>query len=77
MFAACRADQTADDANFDGRHNGAFRHFLLETLQPGAAPSRGEVIKQVNTKLRARKFAQRAQLEAPAPRKSTAWGTAY
>ncbi len=77
LFAACRADQTAADANFDGRYNGAFTHFLLDALQPGAAPSRAAVIKQVNAKLRARKFTQRAQLEASAPGKSTAWGTAF
>ncbi|TFB69595.1 caspase family protein [Cryobacterium glaciale] len=77
LFAACRADQTAADANFDGRYNGAFTHFLLDALQSGAAPSRAAVIKQVNAKLRARKFAQRAQLEASAPGKSTAWGTAF
>ena len=75
LFAACRADQTAADANFDGRYNGAFTHFLLDALQSGS--SRGEVIKQVNAKLRARKFAQRAQLEASALGKSTAWGTAF
>ena len=77
LFAACRADQTAADANFDGRYNGAFTHFLLDALQSGAASSRGEVIKQVNAKLRDRKFTQRAQLEASAPGKSTAWGTAF
>lgn len=77
LFAACRADQTAADANFDGRYNGAFTHFLLDALQSGAPPSRAEIIKQVNVKLRGRQFAQRAQLEASAPGKSTAWGTAF
>ncbi|TFC25051.1 caspase family protein [Cryobacterium sp. TMT1-3] len=77
LFAACRADQTAADANFDGRYSGAFTHFLLDALQPGVAPSRAAVIKQVNVKLRGRKFAQRAQLEASAPGKATAWGTAF
>ncbi|MDJ0348588.1 caspase family protein [Cryobacterium sp. PH29-G1] len=77
LFAACRADQTAADANFDGRYNGAFTHFVLDALQPGVTLSRAEVIKQVNVKLRARKFNQRAQLEASAPGKSTAWGTAF
>ncbi|MDJ0378196.1 caspase family protein [Cryobacterium sp. PH31-L1] len=75
LFAACRADQTAADASFDGRYNGAFTHFLLDGLQSGS--SRGEVIKQVNAQLRGRKFAQRAQLEASASGKSTAWGTAF
>ena len=77
LFAACWADQTAADANFDGRYNGAFTHFLLDALGSGSASTRGEVIKQVNAKLRARKFAQRAQLEASVPGKSTAWGTAF
>lgn len=77
LFAACRADQTAADANFDGRYNGAFTHFFLDALRTDAPTSRGEVIKQVNAKLRARKFPQRAQLEAPARGKATAWGTAF
>ncbi|WP_104130617.1 caspase family protein [Cryobacterium sp. N21] len=63
------------DVILDTCHSGAFTHFLLDALQSGS--SRGEVIKQVNAKLRARKFAQRAQLEASALGKSTAWGTAF
>jgi hypothetical protein len=77
LFAACRADQSAADANFDGRYNGAFSHFLLDALLTDAAQSRAEVIKQVNAKLRARKFSQRAQLEGSTPGKLTAWGTAF
>ena len=77
LFAACRADQTAADANFDGHYNGAFTHFLLEALSCGTPMTRGDVVKKVNAKLRLRKFAQRAQLEASGPGKSTAWGSAF
>ena len=77
LLAACQADQEATDANFEGRYNGAFTHYLLEALRAGASASRADVVKQVNKKLRARRFEQVAQLEAPAPGKSTAWGTAF
>lgn len=77
LLAACRADQEATDANFDGRYNGAFTHYLLDALSAGAGASRADVVKQVNVKLRARKFHQVAQLEAQASGKTTAWGTAF
>ncbi|TFD23274.1 caspase family protein [Cryobacterium sp. TMS1-13-1] len=77
LLAACQADQEATDANFDGRYNGAFTHFLLEELRSEAGASRADVVKRVNKKLRARKFEQIAQLEAPDLGKTTAWGSAF
>lgn len=77
LLAACQADQEATDANFDGRYNGAFTHFLLEELRSGPGASRADVVKRVNRKLRARDFAQIAQLEATAAGKITAWGTVF
>ncbi|MHA7277004.1 caspase family protein [Arthrobacter sp. HLT1-21] len=76
LFAACRSDQTAADADFSGRYSGAFSYFLLKALRDDPTKSRREVLKRVSADLRGGRFTQRAQLEAPAAAKSLAWGTA-
>ena len=77
LLAACQADQEATDADFDGRYNGAFTHYLLDALRTGAGASREKIIKRINTQLRTHKFQQVAQLEAPPQGKKTAWGSAF
>ncbi|MBG6190859.1 hypothetical protein IWX64_001811 [Arthrobacter sp. CAN_A212] len=77
LFAACRSDQTAADADFSGRYSGAFSYFLLKALRDDPAKSRRDVLKQVSADLRGGKFTQRAQLEAPAAAKGSAWGAAF
>jgi hypothetical protein len=74
LFAACRADQTASDAPFNGRYNGAFTHFLLETLASRPTASRSETHRAVSAALRAARFDQRAQLEGTAAQRDAVWG---
>jgi len=64
LFAACRADQTASDARFEGRFNGAFTYFLIERLRNQGAAPRSTVAKDVRTRLRTQRFSQSPQLES-------------
>lgn len=64
LFAACRADQTASDAHFAGRANGAFTYYLLQAIRSGHADSRRRVLRRVRAWLRADGFPQVPQLDA-------------
>lgn len=64
LLAACRADQTASDAYFDGRYNGAFTHHLLKRLKAEPTATRLETVTAVEASLRAGRFTQSPQLEA-------------
>jgi len=64
LFAACRADQTASDALFGARYNGAFTHYLLEAIGSGRVGSRRSVLRQVRSRLRVDRFPQTPQLDA-------------
>lgn len=75
LFAACRSDQTAADARFGDRYNGAFTYFFLKALTDAQGMSRAGVLKKVLGSLSAGRFPQRAQLEAPAKFRQAAWGT--
>lgn len=77
LFAACRPDQTASDAHFAGRYNGAFTYYLVQALKADPAQSRSRLLSEVSKGLRSGKFAQRAQLEAPAGAKMHAFGQAW
>ena len=77
LFAACRPDQTAADADFSGRSSGAFSHYLLQAVTDDPSASRRVLLKRVSAELRAGKFTQRAQLEAPAAAKGAAWGAGF
>jgi hypothetical protein len=75
LFAACRSDQTAADARFGDRYNGAFTYFFLKALADYEHLSRAEVLKKVRRSLSAERFPQRAQLEGPATSLQAAWGS--
>ena len=75
LFAACRSDQTAADAYFDGRYNGAFTYYLLKTLKEAPEATRAAVLSCVSQELRGGDFQQRAQLEAPPKAKRAPFGT--
>lgn len=65
LLAACRDDQTAADANINGRPCGAFTHNLCETLRAdGARVARRTLIDQVAKALSEGHFNQVPQLEA-------------
>lgn len=77
LFAACRPDQTASDAHFAGRYNGAFTYYLVQALKADPTQSRSRLLSEVSRGLRSGNFAQRAQLEAPAGAKKLAFGQAW
>jgi metacaspase-1 len=77
LFAACRPDQTASDAHFEGRYNGAFTHFLVEALTADQKLPRSGLLTAVSKGLRAGRFTQRAQLEAPTKAKKLAFGSRW
>ncbi|MDP9696666.1 UNVERIFIED_ORG: hypothetical protein J2X79_004249 [Arthrobacter globiformis] len=75
LFAACRSDQTAADARFGDRYNGAFTYFFLQALADHDHLSRADVLKKVRRNLSAERFPQRAQLEGPAKSLEAPWGS--
>jgi hypothetical protein len=64
LFAACADDQTAADALINGRYNGAFTFYLLQTIRAGNTPNRRALLHEVRSRLRTNRFTQRPQLEA-------------
>ena len=77
LFTACRSDQVASDAHFDGRSNGAFTYFFLKALASDSAAPRSALLKSVSGLLRGDSFSQRAQLEATAKAKKVAFGQTW
>lgn len=77
LFTACRSDQVASDAHFDGRSNGAFTYFFLKSLGKDGSLARSALLKSVSDLLRGDSFSQRAQLEAPAAAKKAPFGQTW
>ena len=77
LFSACRSDQVASDAHFDGRSNGAFTYFFLKSLALDPTGPRSALLKSVSDRLRGDSFSQRAQLEATAKAKKVAFGQTW
>ncbi|MCK6211592.1 caspase family protein [Georgenia sp. EYE_87] len=77
LLAACRSDETASDALFDGRYSGACTHFLVEALRADPEASRGEVLRRVRERLAADRFYQQPQLDAPEAALAVPWGRPY
>jgi hypothetical protein len=65
LYAACRPDQTASDATFDGRSNGAFTYLFLKALAEDSSRSRREIQSAVVKGLKTGDFEQRSTLEGP------------
>lgn len=76
LFAACRADQTASDARFEGRSNGAFTYFLIKQLRHAHKAPRATVAKDVRAQLRSQRFSQSPQLESRATARAKPVGQA-
>ena len=75
LFAACRPDQTASDAQFDGgRPNGAFTYLFLKALKERPTSTRTDLHKAVTAGLKAEEFTQRSTLEGPLKAKKTSFG---
>ena len=74
LYAACRPDQTAADARFDGRSNGAFTYLLLKALAQDSAQTRSQLQSTITKGLKSEDFEQRSTLEGPAKAKKVAFG---
>jgi len=64
LFAACRPDQTASDATFDTRPNGAFTHLLLQAMRASPGVTRAKLLTQLRRAMKAGRYEQVPQLEA-------------
>jgi len=74
LFAACRPEQTASDAQFGGRPNGAFTYLFLKALADNPTSTRSDLHKAVTAGLRSEDFQQRSTLEGPLKAKKAAFG---
>jgi hypothetical protein len=77
LFAACRPDQTASDATFDSRPNGAFTYLFLKALAEDGSRSRSQLASAVTKGLKSGDFDQRSTLEAPAKAKKVPFGQSF
>lgn len=74
LFAACRPDQTAADATFGQRPNGAFTHSLLGALADKPDSTRRELHAAVTARLKKEDFDQRSTLEGPVAARKVGFG---
>jgi hypothetical protein len=77
LFAACRPDQTASDATFSNRPNGAFTYLFLQALAEDGNRTRSQLASAVTRGLKSGDFEQRSTLEAPAKAKKVPFGQAF
>ncbi|GAA2744701.1 caspase family protein [Terrabacter aerolatus] len=74
LFAACKSGQTASDATFGGRSNGAFTYLFLKALKEQPAATRSDLLRAVTAGLKGGNFSQRSTLEGPVKSKSVPFG---
>jgi hypothetical protein len=74
LYAACRPEQTASDASFDNRANGAFTYLFLRSLEKDPTQARRKLQSTVLSGLKSGDFEQRSTLEGPAKAKKVAFG---
>ncbi|EWT00530.1 peptidase C14 caspase catalytic subunit p20 [Intrasporangium oryzae NRRL B-24470] len=74
LFAACKPDQTASDATFDKRPNGAFTYLFLKALADNPTATRVDLLKAVTASLKQGGFAQRSTLEGPPKARQVSFG---
>jgi len=74
LFAACKPDQTASDATFDGRSNGAFTYLFLKAMKAYPTATRTELLRTVTAGLKDGDFSQRSTLEGPVKSKKVGFG---
>lgn len=77
LFAACKPAQTAADATFGGRSNGAFTYLFLKSLKDQPEGTRAKLLTAVTAGLKAENFDQRATLEGPGAAKRTGFGATW
>ncbi len=74
LYAACRPEQTAADADFDNRANGAFTHLFLKALAADPKQTRRQLQSAVLKGLKSGDFEQRSTLEGPPKAKKVPFG---
>ena len=74
LYAACKPDQTAADARFDGRSNGAFTYLFLKALAQNPSQTRSQLHSTITKGLKGEQFEQRSTLEGPVKAKKVAFG---
>lgn len=77
LYAACRPRQTASDATFDDRPNGAYTYLFLKALSEDPTRSRSQLQSTVLKGLKSGDFEQRSTLEGPRAAKRLAFGVAF
>ena len=77
LYAACKPDQTASDASFDDRPNGAYTYLFLKSLAKDPKQSRSKLQSAIISGLRSGDFDQRSTLEGPAKAKKVAFGQPF
>ncbi|MGZ8744239.1 MAG: caspase family protein [Nocardioides sp.] len=74
LYAACRPEQTASDATFDNRPNGAFTYLFLKALAQDPEQPRRKLQSVVLSGLKSGDFEQRSTLEGPPKAKKVPFG---
>ena len=74
LYAACRPEQTAADATFDNRANGAFTYLFLKALAQDPDMPRRKLQSVVLSGLKSGDFDQRSTLEGPPGAKRVPFG---
>ncbi|MDN5790798.1 MAG: caspase family protein [Micrococcales bacterium] len=74
LYAACKPNQTAADAHFDGKANGAFTYLFLNALGQTPGATRADLLKAVINGLKEGNFEQRSTLEGMRKAKQVAFG---
>lgn len=77
LFAACRPAQTASDATFDDRANGAFTYLFLKALAEDPTRTRRDLLTAVTAGLKTGDFEQRSTLEGPPQSKKVPFGATW
>jgi hypothetical protein len=75
LFAACRPAQTASDATFEDRANGAFTYLFLKALAEDPTQTRRDLLTAVTAGLKSGDFEQRSTLEGPPQSKKVPFGS--
>ncbi len=77
LYAACRPEQTAADADFDNRANGAFTYLFLRALAEDPTQTRRQLQSAVLKGLKSGDFEQRSTLEGPPKAKKVPFGQSW
>ena len=77
LYAACKPDQTAADATFGDRPNGAFTFLFLKALAEDPKRTRAQLQKRVVSGLKEGDFEQRSTLDGPPRAKKVAFGQPF